>query len=346
MSSSPTRSRQRASLVMTALSTPTCQDLRISSLEGLQNFIQLGAYNANIGRVVEDLRITLPRDSGYPAQAVRAALRLTPNLESLVLDLPPQSPITLLNGLEFPNLRVFSTSLPHRALVSFFNLNPSLSALALQDCGRSGTCPLSGIELRDLCNLQCPSRCFVGITHGPLVSATVNLSRLTSMSSLAIRSLCSSNLHSLTMDYFINDYDSLLLVVSTTPNLRKLKLNEKAQPQRRHDGGVRRPWNDLREWHRALLRLPYLEELMLRTLICICGPTRTELEIVTAWACGVGRHSVPHPSLYHIALIQRDPAQAAGVASQQQLTHWFKNAAGAWERLNTTVVGPSKSFTL
>ncbi|KAI0653765.1 hypothetical protein C8Q70DRAFT_937436 [Cubamyces menziesii] len=323
-SGSPTRSRLRASLAI--------------------NFVVLGNFNSNIGRVVEDLSIVLPSNAGYPAQAVRAVLRLTPNIESLVLNLPLESPITLLSGLHFPNLRIFSANLPHRALVSFLNTHSLLNALALGGCGRSSSCPLRGIEFNDLSNLQCPSRCFVGILRGPLVVATVNLSRMSSMSSLALQSLSSSHLHSLTVDYFNNDFDVLLHVIDAAPNLRKLKLNEKAQPQRRHGGSMRRPWNDLRAWHRALLRLPLLEEFMLRTLLSIRTGSRTELDIVSAWALGTGRRATPHPNLYHIALIQRDLGVATG--AQQQLSHWFKHERGMWARVSTAAVGPSESFTM
>ncbi|KAI9057612.1 hypothetical protein FKP32DRAFT_1681295 [Trametes sanguinea] len=342
--SSPTRSRQRASLAASALSLPVRRDIRLTSLEELQNFVVLGTYNLSIGRVIEDFSIALPHNTGYPAQAVRVALRLVPNIQCLVLDVPSESPVTLLNGVRFPNLRVFSTNLPHRMLVSFLTSHPSLDALALRNCGRGFACPLRGLQFRDLSDLQCPSRCFVGVVRGPLTTATVNLSRLTSMSSLAVRSLSSSHLHTLTMDYFTNDYDVLSRIIFATPNLRKLKLNEKAQRERRH-GSIRRPWNDLRQWHSALLRLPQLEELMLRTLIFIGGTTRTELDVVTAWAVGVGRRAVPHPSLYHIALIQKDPVGVAGRPSQQ-LSHWFKNETGVWARLNSAVVAPGESFTM
>ncbi|CDO68113.1 hypothetical protein BN946_scf185044.g21 [Trametes cinnabarina] len=226
---SPTRSRQQALLASRARSLPTRRDIRIASVAEVEYFVLVGRYNTTVGRGVEDLSITLPPNTGYPAQAIRVALRLTPNIECLVLDVPVESPVTLLNGVRFPNLRIFSTNLPHRMLVSFLNSHPFLKALALGNCGRGHTCPLHGIELRDLSDLQCPSRCFVGVVRGPLTTATVNLSRLTSMSSLAVWSLSSSNLHTLTVDYFTNDYDVLSRVIFATPSLRKLRLNEKAQ---------------------------------------------------------------------------------------------------------------------
>ena len=203
----------------------------ITSLGGLEAFTTLVQFNPAIGLAVEDLSISLPPREGYPAQTVRDCLRLTPNLESLVLLLPMESPVTVLNGLVFPRLRVFSTNLPHRALASFLNIHSDLSSLVLRACGRGTNCPLCGIELRQLSSLQCPSRCFIGIMRGPLANATVNLSRLTSMSFLAVQAISSSRLYSLSVDFFSNDYDILLRIAAAAPALRKLKLSEKPHPQ-------------------------------------------------------------------------------------------------------------------
>ncbi|KAH9854806.1 hypothetical protein C2E23DRAFT_883370 [Lenzites betulinus] len=340
---SPTRSGQRASLSESAYSVPERRDVRITSLDALQNFVTLGNYNANIGRIVEDLVICLPGNQGYPAQDVRAALRLTPNIECLVLELPPESPTSLLNGLDFVRLRIFSTNLPHRVLLSFLVTHSSLNALILRGCGRSATCPLRDFELPSLSSLQCPSRCFAGIIRGPLISATVNLSRLSSMSALAVQTISSSRLHTLTVDHFSTDYDILARVAAAAPNLRKLKLNEKPIPGRRH-GQLRRPWNDVRAWHAALLQLASLEELMVRALISIGSPNRPEISIIAGWANGVGRRAVPHPNLYHIAIIQKDVQGGAG--AQQQLSHWFKRETGTWALATSTTLGASQSFSL
>ncbi|KAI0827483.1 hypothetical protein BC628DRAFT_1418575 [Trametes gibbosa] len=315
---SPTRSVQQASLLNDAQSLSARRDVRITTLDGLRYFVAMVGCNANIGRIVEDFSISLPKDQGYPAQVVRAALRLTPNVECLVLDLPAESPVTLLNGLNFANLTAFSTNLPHRVLLSFLEAHTSLTALILRSCGRSATCPLRGLVLGRLNSLHSPSRCFSGIVPGPLVTATVNLTRLSSMSALAVQAISSSRLYSLTIDHFSNDYDVLSRVASGLPNLRKLKLNEKAH----HDGHQRRPWNDLRGWHLTLLRLQKLEELNVRTLINITSANRTEQDVISAWANGVGQHAVAHPNLFYIAVI----FPAGG--TEPRLSHWFKRGAG------------------
>ncbi|KAI0363916.1 hypothetical protein BV20DRAFT_1057656 [Pilatotrama ljubarskyi] len=340
--STPTRSGRRASLAVSARAAPIRRDINLTSCRALEDFVSLGCYNGSIGRVVEDIRIALPMNEGYPAQLIRCVLRLTPNIECLVLDLPPESPVTLLNGLNFPNLRVFSTNLPHRALVTFLTAHASLTSLALRACGRGVMCPLDGLELRHLMDLQCPSRCFVGITRGPLATATVNLTRLSSMASLAIQTLAASRIHTLTVDCFSSDYDILSRVVFAVPNLRKLKINEKPQPQRRHNH-ARRPWNDLRAWHHTLMQLPSLEELMLRTLVPVSGPSRSEARVVNGWARGVGQHAVIHPNLFYIALIQKDTTPGS---AGQLLSHWFKDHMGVWGRVSAAAIGPSHSFTL
>lgn len=147
-----------------------------------------------------------------------------------MVELPAGSPTTLLNGLQYPDLRIFSTNLPHRGLISFLIAHPLLGSVILGSCGRSEACPLRGVELRSLTGLQCPSRCFAGIVQRSLVTATVALSRLNSMSTLAIQTI-TSRLHSLTIDYFTNDYDILARIAATLPHIRKLKLNEKRYPE-------------------------------------------------------------------------------------------------------------------
>ncbi|KAI0355759.1 hypothetical protein OH77DRAFT_1511553 [Trametes cingulata] len=342
MQSTPTRSGARASLSLSAFTAPIRRDINLTSCRALEDFVSLGRYNTNIGRVVEDLRIILPLNEGYPAHVVRNVLRLTPNIECLVLEVPTDSPVTLLNGLNFPSLRVFFTNLPHRALVAFLTTHSSLTSLALRACGRGAICPLAGLELSHLVDLQCPSRCFVGITRGPLATATVNLTRLTSIANFAIQSLSASRIHTLTVDCFSSDYDILSRVVAAVPNLRKLKINEKHHPQRRHNH-ARRPWNDLRGWHQALMQLRSLEELMLRTLIPVCGPSRSESRVINGWARGVGQHAVTHPSLFYIALIQKDMTPGS---TGQLLSHWFKDHMGIWKRVSAASIGPTHSFTL
>ncbi|OJT07709.1 hypothetical protein TRAPUB_1399 [Trametes pubescens] len=227
---SPTRNTQRTLLINSAQSVPECSDVYISTLEALQHFVELVSINPNIGRIVQDFIIKLPSGDAYPAQAVRTALRLIPKVQCLVIELPAGSPTTLLNGLQYPDLRIFSTNLPHRGLVSFLVAHPLLGSVILGSCGRSEACPLRGVELRSLTGLQCPSRCFAGIVQRSLVTATVALSRLNSMSSLAIQTI-TSRLHSLTIDYFTNDYDILARIATTLPHIRKLKLNEKRYPE-------------------------------------------------------------------------------------------------------------------
>lgn len=80
---------------------------------------------------------------------------------------------------------------------------------------------------------------------------------------------------------------------------------------------------------------------MLRTLVSLVSTHRLEVSIVLAWAQGVSQRPVPHPSLYHVGLIQRGPNDV-----QQVLSHWFKRGLGRWERVSSATIGPTHSFTL
>ncbi|KAI0655859.1 hypothetical protein C8Q70DRAFT_1057070 [Cubamyces menziesii] len=340
---SPTRSGNRAALENRAQIHPERRDVHITTVPELQTFVMLGNYNENIGCAVEYLNISLPEGEGYPAQAVRAVLRMIPNVKCLVLNLPFESPVSLLNGVTLLSLRTLSTNLPHRGLVAFLVTHHFLTALMLGTCGRSATCPLRGLRLEGLQSLQSPSSCFTGITAGPLVTATVNLTRLTSMSALAIHNIssASSRLYSLAVDHFSNDYDILSRVAAAAPNLRKLKLNEKPTTER-GEGRLRRPWNDIRGWHLTLLQMTHLEELHLRTSISVATPTSKELDVVTGWANGVGDRAIAHPSLYHIAIIQN-------ASGEHQLSHWFKKGPKGnqvWILVSSALVQRNETFTL
>ncbi len=122
----------------------------------------------------------------------------------------------------------------------------------------------------------------------------------------------------------------------------KIKPNPDVIFQRRFHH-ARRPWNDLQEWHRLLLRLPFLEELMLRTTASVTGPQRPEHDVVLSWANGTRRRGgVHHPNLYHIGISQQS---SAANAQLQALSHWFRQN-GTWERVSALVVDATHSFVV
>ena len=175
--------------------------------------MSLATYNVSVGLSVEDLTISLPLQAGYPARLVRHCLRLTTNVEALVLNLPPTTPRSMLNEVALPKIRVFSTNLSHNALPRFLMAHPSITSLVLHRCGRKLICPLRSIDLDHVTELQCPSGCLGGLARGQVACATVNLTRTTSSSMLAIRFLSTSPLYSLTIDFFSDDFDVMMRVV-------------------------------------------------------------------------------------------------------------------------------------
>ncbi|TFK83032.1 hypothetical protein K466DRAFT_655439 [Polyporus arcularius HHB13444] len=337
-SQSPTRNRQHEALVARARTTRIHNTARIVGLDQLQLFISLATVNPVIGHAVQDLTLSLPLHIGYPAQAVRECLRLTPNLDTLMLVLPDFSPSTIISGTLLPRLRTFATNLPHRALPVFLALHPSVTSLALESCGGRTRCPLRDLNLSQVSDLSCPARCLEGIARGQVAMATVNLTRLASMAALAIQALSTSPLYLLCINFFSDDYDILARIVAAAPRLRKLKLVEKPRAQRRFHH-ARRPWNDLQEWHRLLMRLPFLEEFMLRTSASISSPRRSEQAVVTIWANGTN-HGARHPNLYHISILQQGPD-----ADAQPLSHYFRRH-GTWQRVNEALVNAAHSFTM
>lgn len=133
--------------------------------------------------------------------------------------------------LSFHASRVFSANLPHRTLVMFLPLHPTITGLALKTCGGCARCPLDHLNLPHVTDLQCPARCVEGLAHGHVATATVHLTCLASMAATAINALSTSPLYSLTVEFFPNDYDILARITAAAPHLQKLKLIEKPQPQ-------------------------------------------------------------------------------------------------------------------
>lgn len=211
--------------------TITQTTVRLARLDALEHFIALATINPLIGNAIQVLTIALPLRNGYPAQIIRDSLGLTPNVDTLVLILPDSSPATVLNGVILPRLRVFSTNLPHRVLPLFLSLHPLITGLSLEACGSRAECSLRDLNLVRVSDLRCPARCLEGIARGQVEVATVNLTRLASMAALALQSLSTSPLYSLSVEFFSDDYDILSRIVSAAPTLRKLKLVEKPRTQ-------------------------------------------------------------------------------------------------------------------
>lgn len=319
-----------------------CQvGVSILSLETLAQFVLSASRDPAVGLVVEDLTISIPPDLEYSLEAIQRCLQLVPNVESLVLELPLPPPLTIMRGLMLCKIELFSTNLPHACLSSFLAGHPSLHSVVLRHCGDESRCPLGRLRLPHITELQCPSRCLPGIAHDRVARATVNLTRLASNAALVVHSLSASPLYSLSVDFFSNDYDTLSRIAAAAPRLQKLKLVEKPGVQVSHSrriAGVsltgiqrqpqqnRRPWNDVASWHQTLLQLSYLEEFVLKTLVRI-SPRRSETEIITRWAYGRPQRQTPHPTLYHIAVLQ--PGRGH---DSHELKEWFRGSSGeSWE---------------
>ncbi|PIL35292.1 hypothetical protein GSI_02017 [Ganoderma sinense ZZ0214-1] len=209
--------------------------LHIHRMETLQALIDLAAFNPSVGHSVRDLTIALPVNTGDTAYAIRRALRMTPNVEKLILTVSFPLPAYLLGGVTFPGLNKFSTNLPHSALPSFLHRYPSITHLSLRgvDCT---TCPIRGVHFPHLIALQCSSRCFrTGIGHGHFVHADDRLA-LVPVSNEATRTIPTLRIEILALDFFPDKRDIVANVAGTAPNLRTLKLNEKPFPQ--HDNRV------------------------------------------------------------------------------------------------------------
>ena len=196
-------------------------------IEDIELYVDVVSHDPTASLAITDLIFFLPSDIGYPARLVRDSIRLSPNTEFLCLRLPRSTPDNILDNIRLEKLTGLLTNLPHGHLTSLLSNHATVDTLVLEGRGCTSSCPLRDLNLRHVTDLKCSSRCFSGIARGQVTSAIVSLSRQNSMPSVAIRSLSTSPIHTLSIDFYPDDYDILSLIAAAAPNLRKLKLWEK-----------------------------------------------------------------------------------------------------------------------
>ena len=204
--------------------------MHVHRMATLQALVDLAAFNPNVGHGVKDLTIVLPAGPGDAVQAVRRALRMTPNLERLVLNLAFVVPDSLLAGITFPMLKSLSTNISHTTLPSFLHRHPSITSLSLRghECA---TCPIRGVEFPNLIALQCASRCLrTGIARGRLVPPSDRLA-LVPFSNVLPPGVPTLRVETLALEFYPDEHHILALVAAAIPDIRKLKLNEQAHPR-------------------------------------------------------------------------------------------------------------------
>lgn len=100
------------------------------------------------------------------------------NITILKLQLSFKPTSHMLQGLEFTNLVIFQTNIPHALITPFLTRHPSITNLALDVCNTATAtfaiaCPLASCHLPNIEHLSCPKGCVQ-----PLLSAIMPASPL------------------------------------------------------------------------------------------------------------------------------------------------------------------------
>lgn len=98
------------------------------------------------------------------------------NITALKLRLSFEPTSDILQSLEFTNLKIFETNIPHSLVAPFLARHPTITNLVLDVCNTATTstfCPLTGCHLPDIEQLSCPKGCV-----RPLLSAVTPASPL------------------------------------------------------------------------------------------------------------------------------------------------------------------------
>ena len=190
----------------------------------------MAGSNPSIGQGFMDVTISIPlvvAGHASHADAIRHALQLTLNLESLVLDVAESGPDDLMDELSFPQLAVFSTNLPHRVFAPFLHLHPFIKTLVLRSCeGR--LCPVRIPTLPHLASIHCPSGCLVVSCQQQPEMIQLPLPPKSSLHNppAAFLRLCT-----LSIEFSPDDHDILARIVAVAPSIQQLKLNERSDPR-------------------------------------------------------------------------------------------------------------------
>ena len=209
--------------------TPLQPDVFLTSEDLLITFDNAAYDDPDVALAVQVLTVRL--HNPFPLDVLRRSLAAPIFITDLIIFLPLNTTPVILNNLLFPRLELFKTNLPHRFLVHFLSLHPSLTNLCLDACGRVAdeACPLDCLDLQHISTVECPIGCVHGVAHPDVFRLTAQMQHPGEAESPAILTSIPApfkSLFTLTLDIFPDNYDILRSVVFAAPRVRVLKLLE------------------------------------------------------------------------------------------------------------------------
>ncbi|KAI6097443.1 hypothetical protein EV401DRAFT_1820013, partial [Pisolithus croceorrhizus] len=217
------------------------------------------------------------------------------NLADLQLVLPFLKPAhwgQLLHSIQFYQLSLLSTNMPHIVITEFLEYHPGIAFLSINACRViQGPCPLDGRTLPNLYNVSAPVGCIAClISNNPISHVmTCQFSKADSApvcSFIPSLLMSTTNLTILQLEVSPTDYTLLDSLVRYIPALRALKLTEVNMPGSVTPTSPRQCWRDAKVWGRKLHHLPHLHDFAL----CTCLPftqtprnTNQEHTVIDLW---------------------------------------------------------------
>ena len=208
---------------------------RLRTVQDIIAFVEIALLNPEIGTAVTELAI-VPSVSSLNRDVLEAylhtCLTLTPNVVILELLVSPPVPIAALGCGLLPYIEVLRTNLPHRSLLPFLSLHPTLRAVELGACGRSRRCALACLDLPHITDIRAPSDCVANLAHAEMNRLRIDAVGPHMLASAAISHFppALNALHVLSVEFVPEDASILHSIAVHLPGLRNLKLLEKSKP--------------------------------------------------------------------------------------------------------------------
>jgi len=198
----------------------------------------------NIAATVDTFEVIGQGGKPSAFKIVRCILKYyTINIAALTLRLSFKPTSQMIQNLEFPNLSIFETNIPHAVIASFLVRHPAITILVLDVCNATTAttalaCPLTSCDLSRIEQLTCPKGCVRPLLSSvtPPASPLYNLQvtqRTVEDASFPLQDLfnylpipTSSQLYYLHLDFDHMVPDLLRAISMAAPRLSTLRLVE------------------------------------------------------------------------------------------------------------------------
>ncbi|KAH9173929.1 hypothetical protein EDB89DRAFT_2068163 [Lactarius sanguifluus] len=305
------------------LSYPIQSIVRRTSTSEVEGLLRAVTYRNEVATNIDVLEFDQRVADGVTFRAIRAVLDRTPNITTLILQLPFRRFHVFPRVTVFENLINLKVNIPHATVAPFLLLHPLLESLSLGPCGNSQRCPLLVCQLPSLQSLICPPSCVSALTSGNPITwlATtydgVGHSRFPIFKAFNSGIIGTCVLTTLHADFDHTSARLLHHISAAAPVLVSLKLTESKFSD--ENACVQMLRDEADTWEDGLRSLPYLKEFRFRSWKSLGETKGMEDMRIRQWLI------FPPPSLCHVRVI------TGARQDQCRLVHWdIDDQKGSW----------------